>query len=128
MGQEDTVIELVSIITSIIFPGPNVKPFTYHIDMLTISLQCAILASALQHGGAYTMARQKRNKMTAIGVSLDPKTIGELSELSEVLDRSVSEIAREMILSDMARFKDRHRQAIRAWKQSDDEQNRSESY
>ena len=74
------------------------------------------------------MARQKRNKMTAIGVSLDPKTIGELSELSEVLDRSISEIAREMILSDMARFKDRHRQAIQAWKQSDDEQNRSESY
>ena len=66
------------------------------------------------------MARRKRNKMTAIGVSLDPKTIGELSELSEALDRSVSEIVREMILSDLPRFKDRHRQAIRAWNQSDD--------
>ena len=66
------------------------------------------------------MARRKRNKMTAIGVSLDPKTIRELSNLSEALDRSVSEVAREMILSDLPRFKDRHRQAIRAWKQSDD--------
>ena len=128
MGQEDTVIELVCIITSIIFYGPNVNGFAYHIDMLTISLECAILAVALLQGVFISMARQKRNKMTAIGVSLDPKTIGELSELSEVLDRSVSEIAREMILSDMVRFKDRHRQAIRAWKQSDDEQNRSESY
>ena len=66
------------------------------------------------------MARRKRNSMTAIGVSLDPKTIRELSELSDALDRSVSEIVREMILSDMPRFKDRHRQAIREWKQSDD--------
>ena len=73
------------------------------------------------------MARRKRNKMTAIGVSLDPKTIVELSELSEALDRSVSEIVREMILSDMPRFKDRHRQAIRAWKQSDERSEESRS-
>ena len=73
------------------------------------------------------MARRKRNKMTAIGVSLDPKTIVELSELSEALDRSVSEIVREMILSDMTRFKDRHRQAIRAWKQSDERSEESRS-
>ena len=66
------------------------------------------------------MARRKRNKMTAIGVSLGPKTIGELSDLSEALDKAVSEIARELILSDIPRFKDRHRQAIRAWKQADD--------
>ena len=59
------------------------------------------------------MARRKRNKMEAIGVSLDPKTSRELSELSEALDKAVSEIAREMILNDLPRFRDRYRRELK---------------
>ena len=72
--------------------------------MLKISLEYAILSKLCLHqGGVFILWRDANEiSMTAIGVSLDPKTIRELSDLSEALDRSVSEIAREMILSDIA--------------------------
>lgn len=65
------------------------------------------------------MARRKRSRMEAIGVSLEPKTIRELIRLSETLDWSVSEIAREMIVNDLPRFKDRHRIELREAKKQE---------
>ena len=69
------------------------------------------------------MVRRKRNNLTAIGVSLDLATLRDLSELSHALDRGVSEIAREMILNDLPRFKDKHRRELRDAKRQAVERN-----
>ena len=65
------------------------------------------------------MARRKRNKMKAIGVSLEPDTIRQLYELSEEFDWSVSEIAREMILNDLPRFRRRYADELKEAKSRD---------
>ncbi len=60
------------------------------------------------------MARAKRDKIGVIGVSLDKETVGELSERSDALNRAISEIACEIILSDPPRFKNRNRKELKA--------------
>ena len=64
--------------------------------------------------------RKKRTKLKNISVMIDTSTHGVLSELCWALDKSVSEIIREMIHNDLPRFKDRHRKAISDGKKSDD--------
>ena len=95
---------------------PNVKLFhIIYICCKNVSnmIYCPHSIHIFMTGGFYAVARRKRNKMNAIGVSLHPKTIRELSTLSDVLDMGVSEIAREMILNDLPRFKERHRQELK---------------
>ena len=64
--------------------------------------------------------KRMKNPLKVIGVGITPKIHRELSELCWALERPISDIAREMIENDIARFKDRHRQAIREGKQSED--------
>lgn len=68
------------------------------------------------------MPRKKlKNPLKVIGVGITPKIHNELAEISWALDRPISEIAREMVENDLSRFKDRHRDAIRAGKESEDD-------
>ena len=58
------------------------------------------------------MARRNRNKIVAIDVSLDnDRTVGEFSD---ALNRAISEITREMILSNLPRFKNPNRKELKA--------------
>lgn len=58
------------------------------------------------------MAKRKRFTLKQLSTCVPPKVYGELSDMSWALNRPVSEIIREMVESDMPRFKDRHRKAI----------------
>ena len=53
-----------------------------------------------------------------LSVYLPEPLIRELSEVGEALDRATSDVAAEMIMSDLPRFKDRHRKAIREGRNS----------
>ena len=66
------------------------------------------------------MAKRKRFTLKQLGTAVTPKIHGELSDLCWALNRPIADIIREMIESDLSRFKDRHRQAIRDGKKSDD--------
>ena len=66
------------------------------------------------------MAKRKRFTLKQLGTAVSPKIHGELSELSWTLNRPIADMIREMVENDLPRFKDRHRQAIRDGKISDD--------
>ena len=65
------------------------------------------------------MARpRKRFTLKSLNTAVSPKIHGELSEMAWALNQPISAIIREMVESDLPRFKDRHRQAIREGKKS----------
>lgn len=73
------------------------------------------------------MPRLKRITLKQINVGIEPKLHLELSELAWATNRSISSIAHEMIKSDLKRFKDRHSEAIRDGKKSEQSSERSHS-
>ena len=58
--------------------------------------------------------------MIAIDVLLEPRTIRELSKLSNALNRPFYGIALGMILKDLPRFKDRNRRNLERLKSGSD--------
>lgn len=62
----------------------------------------------------------KRKTLIQVGSSLNQKIHRELSEMCWALDRTMSDVLREMIENDLPRFKDRHRQAIRDGEKSEE--------
>ena len=73
------------------------------------------------------MAKRKRFPIRPISIGITTKQHGELSELCWALDRGIADVIREMIENDLPRFKDRHRNAIRDGRKSDEAQERSDS-
>lgn len=73
------------------------------------------------------MAKRKRFTLKQLGTGVSPKIHGELSEISWALNRPIADMIREMIESDLPRFKDRHRNAIRDGKKSEESQEVSDS-
>ena len=73
------------------------------------------------------MAKRKRFTLKQLSTCVSPKIHGDLSEMAWALNRPVSEIIREMIESDLPRFKDRHRNAIRDGRKSDEAPEHSDS-
>lgn len=73
------------------------------------------------------MRRKKRTIFRPLSIAVSPQLHRELSELCWALDRSVSDIAREMMTNDLPRFKDRHRTAIRDGRKSDESQEATDS-
>lgn len=66
------------------------------------------------------MAKRKRHPLKPLTFNATTKTHRELSDIAWALDRPVSEIIREMVDSDLPRFKDRHRKAISDGKKSEE--------
>lgn len=73
------------------------------------------------------MAKRKRFTLKQLGTGVSPKIHGELSEISWALNRPIADMIREMIESDLPRFKDRHRNAIRDGRKSEESQEVSDS-
>lgn len=65
------------------------------------------------------MTKRKRFTLKQTTTALHPKVYGELSDLRSALNRSYSDIIREMVENDLPRFKDRHRQSIRDGRKPD---------
>ena len=65
------------------------------------------------------MNARKRFRLKQLSTAVPPKIHRDLSECAWALNRSISEMIREMIESDLPRFKDRHRKAISDGKKSE---------